>query len=296
MFLRSLLTTCFLLGMFSTLSAQQKARFIVNEENAYNRVELKLNASSSSFNIRPGHMDKAIMVYGDRTPNAPIEPIMSTELREGVLHANFEWRGTPRKAERVLASKMWGGSGVSGPNWDIYLSNTKPYDLDLKYGVGSSYLDLSGLAVEKLKIYTASADVKVSYAHPRPNRVQMDSFLVKVDLGSIEIHKLNMTRAKSISAEVGFGSLLLDFTEKMDERCDINASVGAGRLEVLMPEVDTPIRIRLHSSPLCSVTIPAEFIKIEKDLYVNEKYSDNQENVLDFDLDVAMGSIVFRKK
>jgi hypothetical protein len=296
MFLKSLLTTCVFLTLSSWLYAQQKARFIVNEENAYNRVELKLNASSSSFNIRPGHMDKAIMVYGERTPNAPIEPIMSTELREGVLHANFEWRGMPRKAERVLASKMWGGNGSSGPNWDIYLSNTKPYDLDLKYGVGSSYLDLSGLAVERLKIYTASADVKVSYAHPRPNMVQMDSFMVKVDLGSVEIHKLNMTRAKTISADVGFGSLLLDFTEKMDSGCDIKASVGAGKLEVLMPEVDTAIRIRLHSSPLCSVTIPSDFRKIEKDLYVNEKYSENQENVLDFDLDVAMGSIVFRRK
>jgi hypothetical protein len=295
MFLKYLLTTSILLYA-CTLLAQERAKFVVNEEKSFERVELKLNASSSSFNIRPGHLDKTIMVYGDRNPNSPIEPIMSTELREGVLHANFEIKGGPRRAERMLTNKMWGSKNAASPNWDIYLSNTKPYDLDLKYGVGSSYLDLSGLAVDKLRIYTASADVKVGYAQNQPNLVKMDSFSVKVDLGSLEIHKLNLTRADNISAEVGFGSLLLDFSEKMEDGCKLTASVGAGRLEVIMPALDTPIRVRLHSSPLCTVSLPAQFIKVNKNLYVNEFYEEGMEDLLDFDLDVAMGSIIFRKK
>lgn len=279
------------------LLGQQRAQYVINEVKPYDKVQLRLNAPGSSFNIRPGHLDKPILIYGDRVETMPLEPIMSSELREGILMTNFEIKGNQKKAERVIAGKMMGNnSRANNPNWNIYLSNTKPYDLDLKYGVGSAYLDLAGLAIEKLSIYTASADVKVGYTSNQPNLVAMDSFMVKVDLGSVEIHKLNMARASNIRADVGFGSLMLDFSDRSQQACNINASVGAGKLEVIMPVSQTPIKIRLHASPLCTVKLPDNFKKIDKYHYINEFFVDGAEDALNFDLDVAMGSIIFRNK
>ncbi len=197
---------------FTALS-QKKTQFAVNEDNSYERVKFSLSAPSASCYIRPGNTSKNIMVYGNAEPQL-VDPIMSTELREGILHAEFKLQGSTGKAENVLALKMLGSKkSETKQNYNIYLSDKKPYDLDLQYGVGNAYLDLSGLAVEKLRISTGSADVKVGYLTGKANRVEMDSFLVNVDLGSLEIHKINKSKANHIKADVGFGSLLLDFSD-----------------------------------------------------------------------------------
>lgn len=279
-----------------TALAQKKKQFVVNEEASFDRVKFSLSAPSASCFIRPGNIGKTIMVYGNTEPQL-LDPIMSTELREGILHAEFKLQGGNRKAENVLAMKMLGNKeSESKQNYNIYLSDKKPYDLDLHYGVGSAYLDLSGLAVEKLRIYTGSADVKIGYLTAKANLVEMDSFLVHVDLGSLEIHKINKSRANHILADVGFGSLLLDFSDKSENSCEIFASVGAGKLEVIMPFTESPILIKLKSSPLCSVTLPSNFKQISKNLYANQYYKGNDENLLNFDVNVAMGSIIFRHK
>ncbi len=276
--------------------AQKKTQYVVHEDNSFERVRFSLSAPSASCFIRPGNIGKTIMVYGNAEPQL-LDPIMSTELREGILHAEFKLQGGNRKAENVLAMKMLGSKGSeSKQNYNIYLSDKKPYDLDLHYGVGNAYLDLSGLAVEKLRIYTGSADVKVGYLTGDANLVEMDSFLVQVDLGSLEIHKINKSRANHILADVGFGSLLLDFSDKSENSCEIFASVGAGKLEVIMPFTESPILIRLQSSPLCSVTLPSNFKEISKNLYANQYYEGDDENLLNFDVNVAMGSIIFRHK
>jgi len=67
--------------------------------------------------------------------------------------------------------------------WKVYLTNDKPYSLDLTYGLGNANIDLSGLAIEKLKINTGSSDVLVSYNSGIENTVEMDTLFCEGGYG-----------------------------------------------------------------------------------------------------------------
>jgi hypothetical protein len=159
--------------------------------------------------------------------------------------------------------------------------------------VGNAQIDLSGLAISKLKISTGSADVNVGYTSME-NQVEMDTFSVKVDLGSLNVKNLNLSRTRYMVADVGFGNMTLDFSQKPLVSNRIKGSVGAGNLVIVLPTSETPVLIRIHESWLCSVKMPQGLHKLKENTFVNESYKKDAKNSLTFDLDVSMGSIVFK--
>jgi hypothetical protein len=191
---------------------------------------------------------------------------------------------------------MFGTSDKPANNklWKMYLTDTKPYSLELDYGVGNAHIDLSGLAIKKLKINTGSADVSVGYTSME-NQVDMDTFSVKVDLGSLNIQNMNLSRTRYMVADVGFGNMTLDFSDTPLVSNKIKGSVGAGNLLILLPSNETPVLIRIHESWLCSVKLPEGLKKVKENTFANEAYKKNAKNSLTFDLDVSMGSIVFKE-
>ena len=80
----------------------------------------------------------------------------------------------------------------------------------------------------------------------------------------------------------------------MNEKCSVDASVGAGNLEILLPKDGTPVIIHLKDSPLCAVKIAKGFEEVEKNVFVNMSYDANAENLLSFDVDVALGMVRFK--
>jgi hypothetical protein len=71
-------------------------------------------------------------------------------------------------------------------------------DLDLTYAVGDTYIDLSGLPVENLKMRTGNSNVHVNYDNDMGNQLQMDTFLIKVDMGSFKATNLHLSRSKHV--------------------------------------------------------------------------------------------------
>src|SRR5205085_1338606 len=117
--------------------------------------------------------------------------------------------------------------------------------LDLDYGLGNANVDLAGLSVSKLKINTGSADVNVSYSTGEANKVDMDTFYIKVDMGSLTARQLNLTRSKYVLADVGFGNMLLDFSDKPSMGHKIKGSVGAGNLIIYLPSNEVPVLVKI---------------------------------------------------
>jgi len=190
---------------------------------------------------------------------------------------------------------MFGEERADNRIWKMYLTDSKPYDLVLEYGVGNAHVDLSGLAIRKLKINTGSADVNIGYSSLE-NKVNMDTLSVKVDLGSLNVQNINMSRARYTAADVGFGNMTLDFSASPPLVTNhIVGSVGAGNLTIILPSTQTPVLVRINDSWLCSVKIPEGLKKIRPDTFANAAYSENAQNALIFNLDVSMGSIVFRQ-
>jgi hypothetical protein len=176
----------------------------------------------------------------------------------------------------------------------MYLTDSKPYALELNYAVGNAHVDLSGLAIKKLKINTGSADVNVGY-NSMENQVDMDTFSVKVDLGSLNVKNLNLSRTKYMVADVGFGNMTLDFSKVPLISNKIRGSVGAGNLVIILPAEQTSVLVKIQDSWLCSVKVPQSLKRINENTFASTAYSKDAKNSLVFELDVSMGSIIFKE-
>ncbi len=274
---------------------QIKKQFTVEDAPYCESIRLSVKANSGNCYIKPSQNPEILNVFSNQTET-------------GYAH-NFRKEVKGKTCEVVLNLEEVQAEGLSqtistrffGPSdkpasdklWKMYLTNAKPYFLELTYGVGNANIDLSGLAVKNLKINTGSADVNVGYFSNLENQIDMDTFSVKVDVGSINVKNLNLSRTHLVLADVGFGNMTLDFSSKPTVSTKIRGSVGAGNLTILLPH-EVPVLVKIQDSWLCSVKVPSSLKKIRENTYANSAYSKSAKNSLIFDLDVSMGNIVFK--
>lgn len=292
-----IILSCIIGGTCLYECVAQKKHYRV--ENSYNSEKLCLTftATSGTCYIKPSHSTHPIHIFGD-PESSGITPAFNTSLKNGTQYVNFNLHeNEPAGIGKRLSYKVFSkNEGVEENEWHVYLTGSKPLQLNLIYGIGNANVDLSGMTVQRLNINTGSADVNVGYLSGEINKTVMDTFYVKVDMGSLIVKQLNLTRAKEIIADVGFGNLKLDFSDRAFDKSNITASVGAGSLEITIPEMETPVLVYINNSPLCRVSFPSDFREIRKNVYANKMYKSKSGNVLTFDLDVAMGKISFITK
>ncbi len=285
-------------GVASGVSGQIKKQFSVDNLENCTSIELNLKAKTGNCFIRPSQNSDILNVYS----NQEIEEYnhsFSNELKDQTCKVKLalEQEGQKGVGKKISYQVFGADAQPNDKFWKIYLTDNKPYSLNLDYGLGNANIDLSGLSVSHLKINTGSADVNVSYSSGMENRVDMDTFYVKVDLGSLNIRQLNLSRTHVMIADVGFGNVLMDFSDKPLVSNKVKGSVGAGNMIILMPSDDVPVLVKISDSWLCSVNLCKSLKKIGDDTYANEAYSArNSQNALSFDLDVSMGKIVFKEK
>jgi hypothetical protein len=274
---------------------QMKKQFTVENSPTCENIHLHLKANTGDCFIKAGHHSEILNVFSNQDQSS-----YSHEYRKEVIQKtcevflNFEDTHSENLGQ-TISTRVFGDSRpASNIVWKMYLSDLKPYLLELDYGMGNANVDLSGLAIKKLKINTGSADVNLGYGSLE-NLVDMDTLSVKVDLGSLNVKNLNLSRAKYMMADVGFGSMMLDFSSNPLVSNTIEGSVGAGNLIIILPSSQTPVLVRINDSWLCSVKIPESMKKISANTFVNAAYSKDAKNALTFNLDVSMGSIIFRE-
>ncbi|OEK06601.1 DUF4097 family beta strand repeat-containing protein [Roseivirga misakiensis] len=274
---------------------QTKKHFTVQDRDSCSFVNFYLKAASGTCEIRTRKGNTPINILGNHK-----EEYITSEFgqlhRGETLNAWLNLKDNGKEGFGTKVSKILGRKKMDDDNyWNIYFTDYKPYRLDLAYGVGKAYIDLSDIAVENLKVTSGNAHVKVGYLSKMKNKMEMDTFMVSVDLGDIEIERLNLARAKNILAEVGIGSLVLDFEESPLTSSAIWARVGAGSLEINLPADDLPIIIRLKGTSYRKFKVPPGYSEIRKRVFVSESYEADAENLLEFNIDVSMGSVLFAK-
>lgn len=272
---------------------QLRRFYELNEPEDYDTVDFTLKATSGISFVRQVDGGQPLNIFGN--PDLEhINPSFHSQVQNSTCHVKLtldEYRKSMVGDGLVFA--MLGKKEEEEENyWKFLLNDQKVYNLNLNYGIGSSDVDLSGTAVNKLKITTGSADVVVDYAKQEMNRVDMDTFLIKVDLGSIVARNLNHTRAKTMIAEVGFGQGELDFSKGLDADCEVFATVGAGTLDIILPKKE-PVIIHMTKSPLCSINMPTTMEHVEQEIYVSVDYDAEAENLLTIHVEVAMGAVNF---
>ena len=292
---KSFWLTIFGIAIVGWANGQMKRQFTVENSLACQRVNLHLRANSGDCYIKAGHSSEILNVFSNQDQSAYshqyTKEIVNNACR---IYLNFE-NTNSQSIGQTISTRMFGDEKpVNSKVWRMYLSDTKPYNLKLDYGVGNAHADLSGLAIRNLKINTGSADVNIGYSSLE-NKVDMDTLSVKVDLGSLRVQNLNLSRARYTSADVGFGNMTLDFSGSpalVSNR--VVGSVGAGNLTIILPAVETPVLVTINDSWLCSVKIPEGLKKIRANTFANAAYSENAKNALVFNLDVSMGNIIFK--
>lgn len=277
------------------LLGQTKEHYTVEDDDSCERITFYLNAASGTCEIRTRKGNTPINILGHHN-----EEYITSEFgqlhRGETLKAWLNLKDNGKEGFGTKLSKIFGKKTMDAENyWNIYFTDYKPYRLNLSYGVGKAYVDLSDIAVENLKITSGNAHVKVGYLSKLQNKTEMDTFMVTVDLGDIEIERLNLARAKNILAEVGIGSLVLDFEDQPERSSSVWARVGAGSLEINLPEDDIPIIIKMKDTSYRKFKIPKGFSEIRKNVFVSETYTPDAENLLEFNIDLSMGSVLFSK-
>ena len=276
---------------------QVKKQFSVEDNTNCEQIRLQLKANSGNCFIRPSHNPELLNVFSNQDPDSYSHKFKK-EVKGKVCEVLLSLEDV--KADGISQKISYQVFGSEKPVttdkfWKMYLTDAKPYALELNYGLGNANIDLSGLAIRTLKINTGSADVKVGYLSGLENKTEMDTFMVKVELGSVTAKDINLAKTKYLFADVGFGNVLLDFSSTpMTVANTVKGSVGAGNLVIMLPSDQTPVLVKIKDSWLCSVKMGRTLKKIGENTFANAAYTANAQNVLTFDLDVSMGNIIFK--
>jgi hypothetical protein len=276
---------------------QIKKQFTVESPEDCDAVELHMKAKVGNCFIRPSQAADILNIYS----NQDLEEYghsFKKEMIEGTVFVklNLE-QANQRGVGQMISNQVFGSDEeVTEKLWKVYLTDSKPYSLDLVYGLGNANVDLSGLAIKRLKINTGSADVNVSYSSGLENQIEMDTFFVKVDVGSLNVKQLSLSKSKVVMVDVGFGNMFLDFSNKPLTNNHVKGSVGAGNLVIQLPGEEVPVLVKINESWLCSISLSKGLQRIGENTFANAAYEKNPANALTFDLDVSLGKIIFKEK
>lgn len=278
---------------------QVKRQFSVEDNTTCEKINLEVSANSGTCYIKPSHNPEILNVFSNQDAESFSHQFVK-EIKGKICEVKLVLQEQRTDGfSQSISYKVFGSDKPADTKfWKMYLTDAKPYSLKLNYGLGNANIDLSGLAIKTLKINTGSADVKVGYPSGLENKIEMDTFYVKVDLGSVNARNISMTRTKCVVADVGFGNLLLDFSTAPTVVPTVKGSVGAGNLIILLPSNDIPVKVRIKDSWLCSVKMPDDLTKASEteNVFTNAAYAKNPKGALVFDLDVSLGNIIFKAK
>lgn len=278
--------------MHSSFSQARKV-YALDDNNDFDKLILFLRATSNSCLIRPSTNPCIMSIFSNSTDTSQ-EPTIESQLTDRINTVHVNYKRSEEFFMNSITQRIFNSDAGEDKQWDYFLSDQKPLQLNLDYAIGSAEADLSNLPVERLMIRTGNADVKVEYQDGMPNLVTMDTLYAKVEMGSLTINRINFANARIVIADVVFGGLFVNYSQSPSQASEVKASVGAGTLVIGLPNsARIPVVIKIHDSPLCHVSLPKYFHKTDKDTFVNDFYHSGEKNTVSFDLDVAVGHIHF---
>ncbi|WP_114750651.1 DUF4097 family beta strand repeat-containing protein [Pleomorphovibrio marinus] len=287
-----LLLFCGITTLSLEADAQITRQFTVEEKEGYGLVCFNFSSYKGISTLKRefiGHPISANASLG----KINILPSFSHEIVDGVLFANLEHKNVESESlGRTLSYRLFSNSNPDFDHaWDIGLDGNYLYDLNLHFGIGQANLDFSHLPVSNCKIKTASADVYLEYGSKMPNTVNMDTLMVAIHMGSLYADNLQLSNAKTVLFDVSYGSVNLSFSDLMAGTSSISTVVGAGSVNIQLPEQDLPYLVKIKSTAMCRTKIPSYLKEIGDKTYVSRGYDADAKNLMTFLIDVSVGSV-----
>lgn len=288
---------CLLFLGFLSVSAICEAQIVkeyrVSERKGYNLIQLDFTSYKSITKLKRVIADDPVSIHGHLS-QTNILPDFSNEIRNQVMWASLVHKNVESdNLGKSITSKIFSGKGEDFDHtWDLGLDSNFLYHLNFYLGMGRSNFDLSKLTVSQLEIHSASSDVFIHYSEDEPNQVQMDTLLVMLNMGTVDIQQANYTNSKKMIVEVNYGKINLDFSDGMSSSCQVIAAVGAGSVNLHLPSDSFPIKINMKTTPMCRTTIPKYLKSQDDETFITKGYSADDPRLLELTLDVGVGSII----
>ncbi|WP_268035671.1 hypothetical protein [Algoriphagus sp. PAP.12] len=283
------------LGLFCGIGvsqAQLVKEYRAPEKEGFDLVVLDFSSYKSATHLKRVRSMEPIYIHG-HLEQTNILPSFTHEVKENVLWTNLSHKNVESdNLGKSITSKFFSsGKDGFGHSWDVGLASNYLYHLNFNLGVGQADFDLSQLPISQLKVRSASADVHIFYGSEDPNQVQMDTLLVTLNMGTVDVESANFTNAQKMIFEVNYGNIHLNFSEGMSNSSQVIAAVGAGTLKLKLPSDNYPVKIKMKTTAMCRVSIPKYLRSLDKETYVTRGYKENDPKLLDLIIDVGVGSL-----
>lgn len=277
--------------------AQIVKEFVIEEKSGFDLVQLNFSSYKGVADINKMYSANPLLIHSHLS-KVNILPDFDYTISNRVLKATLNHSDVERESfGKSLSSKLFASSeGDFDHTWEVGLSDRYSYALDLHFGIGKANLDLSNLKIKKCKITTATADVNLHYMDKGSNLTEMDTLLIKVNMGSVDATNVTHSKAKQLIFDVNYGQINLNFNELPDKGgpCHITATVGAGSVYMALPSPQYPYLIRINSTAMCRTKLPSYLTELGEKTYVSKGYSKDAPNLVTFEVDVSVGSVVLK--
>ncbi|MDF2158971.1 hypothetical protein [Algoriphagus sp. CAU 1675] len=283
------------LGFFVGISVSQAQlikEYKAPEKDGFDLVLLGFSSYKSAMNLRRVRASEPVNIHG-HLEQTNILPAFSHRIEGNVLYASLVHKNVESEnLGKSITSKLFSGERSDFQHsWDVGLASNFLYHLDFSLGMGVANFDLALLPISQLKVKSASSDVYIHYSSEEPNRVLMDTLLVTLNMGTVDVSSANFTNAKKMIFEVNYGTLNLSFSNGMSTSSQVIAAVGAGKLNLHLPSDSYPIKLKMKTTPMCRTTVPKYLKMIDKETYVTKGYKENDPKLLELIIDVGVGSL-----
>ena len=232
-----------------------------------------------------------VSIHGHLLQANILPDFRSSSLKNGLtaslVHKNIE----SDNLGKSITTKLFSTSNGFDHTWDVGLSSGYRYDLEFNLGMGTADFDLSQLAISTLKIKSASADVSIHNSSTASNLIGMDTLLVTLNMGIVDLSQAQQVQAKKVIIEVNYGEINLNYGLGQTSKGQVIAAVGGGSIYLKLPPESNPVKIRMITTPLCRTTVPDYLRAIGEDVFVTKGYAASDPRLLEFILDVGVGAL-----
>lgn len=291
MFKKLCLVFCLLPLAVGWVHAQFVREYRVPSKEGIEEVNLNFSTYKSQTQVKRTAGSDPISIHGHLLQANILPDFKSTTSKNGVtanlVHKNIE----SDNLGKSITTKLFSTSDGFDHTWDVALTSGYAYNLEFNLGMGTADFDLAQLAVSTLKIKSASADVSIHNSSTAPNLVGMDTLLVTINMGMVDLSQAQQTQAKKVILEVNYGEIKLNYGFGNTSKGQVIAAVGGGTIYLKLPPESNPVRIRMKTTPLCRTSVPEYLRALGDNVFVTKGYSAADPRLLDFILDVGVGSI-----
>lgn len=271
--------------------AQFVREYKVTERKGFEMVYLNFSSYKSLTQLKRVKTQDPIYIHGHLL-KSNILPDFKYSVHHNRLDASLEHKNVEAdNLGKSITSKLFSDDADFDHSWDLGLGSNYLYHLDFNLGLGRADFDLAQIPISQLKIKSASSDVLIHYGTEVPNQIEMDTLLVTLNMGTVEVQNANFTNARKVILEVNYGKIDLNYSDGLASSCQVIAAVSGGSIHLKLPPDTNPVKIRMKTTPMCRTSLPKYLKSLDKETYVTRGYKASDPRLLELIIDVGVGSV-----